>query len=123
MRIEETALRPEAWGWHLLGLINPLVVIAGNLLGGPFVAAGVIYMLGIGPFLDFFLGTSIRHRPARESGRPFEVMLYAHAFLQLIAVCTLLQLASSRVPLWIVVVAAVSTGINSGASGLIVAHE
>jgi len=123
MRTEETALRPEAWGWHLLGLINPLVVIAGNLLGGPFVAAGVIYMLGIGPFLDVFLGTSIRHRPARESGRPFEVMLYAHALLQLIAVCSLVLLASSGVPLWIVLVAAVSTGINSGASGLIVAHE
>ena len=59
MRTEETALRPEAWGWHLLGLINPLVVIAGNLLGGPFVAAGVIYMLGIGPFLDVFLGMGV----------------------------------------------------------------
>ena len=52
MALQATATRPEAWGWHLLGLINPVVVIAGNLLGGPFVTAGVIYMLGIGPMLD-----------------------------------------------------------------------
>ena len=37
MALQATATRPEAWGWHLLGLINPVVVIAGNLLGGPFV--------------------------------------------------------------------------------------
>ena len=42
MALQATATRPEAWGWHLLGLINPVMVIAGNLLGGPFVAAGVI---------------------------------------------------------------------------------
>ena len=46
---------PEAWGWHLLGLVNPLVVIGGNLLGGPWVAAGLIYMLGLGPLLDLLL--------------------------------------------------------------------
>ena len=52
MALQATATRPEAWGWHLLGPINPLVVIAKNRPGGPFVAVGVIHMLGIGPFLD-----------------------------------------------------------------------
>ena len=121
---QETVSRPEAWGWHLLGLINPFVVIAGNLLGGWFTAAGVVYMLGIGPVLDVVLGKSDYHkRPSRDSGQPFEVMLFAHALLQLLAVGTLLFLATSESPVWTVVVAAVSTGINSGASGLIVAHE
>ena len=124
MALQATATRPEAWGWHLLGLINPVVVIAGNLLGGPFVTAGVIYMLGIGPMLDVVLGKSaLLQRPSRDSGRPFEVMLFAHALLQLLAVGTLLLLAAGGASVWIVVSAAVSTGINSGASGLIVAHE
>ena len=124
MALQATATRPEAWGWHLLGLINPIVVIAGNLLGGPFVTAGVIYMLGIGPMLDVVLGKSaLLQRPSRDSGRPFEVMLFAHALLQLLAVGTLLLLAAGGASVWIVVFAAVSTGINSGASGLIVAHE
>lgn len=118
-----TLRRPEAWGWHLLGLINPLIVIAGNLIGGPWVAAGLIYMLGLGPLLDLFLGKAEAARPPRESGRPFEVLLYAHASLQLVAVGTLLALAFHEPSIWIVVIAAMSTGINSGASGLIVAHE
>ena len=37
--------RPEAWSWHLLGLVNPGIVFAGNLVGGIWVAAGVVYML------------------------------------------------------------------------------
>ena len=50
-------------------------------------------------------------------------MLFAHAILQLLAVVTLLLLAASGASEWIVLFAAVSTGINSGTSGLIVAHE
>lgn len=115
--------RPEAWGWHLLGLINPLVVIGGNLAGGPWVAAGVILMLGLGPLLDLLLGQSASPRPPRASGRPFEALLSIHAILQLIAVGTLLRLAVTEPSPWITLGAAVSTGINSGASGLIVAHE
>ena len=101
------------------------MVIAGNLLGGPCVAAGEsLPCLAIGPVLDVVLGTSdCRKRPSRDSGQPFEVMLLAHALLQLLAVGTLLLLAASKPPVWTVAVAAVSTGINSGASGLIVAHE
>jgi alkane 1-monooxygenase len=115
--------RPEAWGWHLLGLVNPLIVIAGNLIGGPWVAAGLIYMLGLGPLLDIFLGRAAEPHPPRESGRPFELLLYAHAVLQLVAVGTLLACAFREPSDWIVAIAAISTGINSGASGLIVAHE
>ena len=81
-------------------------------------------MLGIGPVLDVVLGKSaLLQRPSRDSGRPFEVILFAHAILQLLAVCTLVLLAHGEASLWIVLFAAVSTGINSGASGLIVAHE
>ena len=106
MALQATATRPEAWGWHLLGLINPVVVIAGNLLGGPFVTAGVPYMLGIGPMLDVVLGKSaLLQRPSRDSGRPFEVMLFAHALLQLLAVGTLLLLAAGGTSVWIVVFA------------------
>ena len=110
---QATTLRPEAWGWHLFGLINPLVVIAGNLLGGWCTAAGVVYMLGIGPVLDVVLGKSdCRKRSSRDSGQLFEVMLFAHALLQLLAVGTLLFLATSESPVWTIVVAAVSTGIK-----------
>jgi alkane 1-monooxygenase len=116
-------LQPEAWCWHLLGLINPLIVIGGNLAGGPWVAAGLLFMLGLGPLLDVLLGKAAQPRPPRASGTPFHVLLYAHAVLQLVAVGTLLALALREPSAWIVLMASISTGINSGASGLIVAHE
>ena len=55
--------RPEAWTWHLLGLVNPGIVFAGNLVGGIWVAAGVVYMLGLGPFLDMLFGKAARPKP------------------------------------------------------------
>ena len=41
-----TLEKPESWLWHLLGLINPGIVLASNIVGGYWVASGVIYMLG-----------------------------------------------------------------------------
>ena len=76
--------RPEAWTWHLLGLINPLIVFSGNIVGGFWVAAGVVYMLGLGPILDMLFGKAIRPKPPRSSGRPFEALLYVHAFVQFV---------------------------------------
>jgi len=116
-------LKPETWAWHLLGLVNPLIVIAGNLAGGPWVAAGLIFMLGLGPVLDLLLGKAIVPRPPRQSGRPFEVLLYLHAVLQLAAVATLLAFAHREPSPLVVLIAALSTGVSSGASGLVVAHE
>ena len=116
-------LRPEAWGWHLLGLINPLLVIAGNLVGGPWVLTGLIYMLGLGPLLDLILGKAERPRPPRDSGRPFDALLYVHAVLQFIALGTLLYRASLDGLAWTTWGAAGSTGLSSGVSGIIVAHE
>ena len=79
---ESAELKPESWLWHLLGLVNPAIVIAGNLVGGLWVASGVLYMLGLGPFLDVLFGRAAKAKPPRESGRPFEVLLYVHALVQ-----------------------------------------
>ncbi len=116
-------LKPESWLWHLLGLINPLIVISSNLVGGYWVATGVIYMLVLGPLFDFLLGCAKRARPARESGRPFELLLFVHAMLQIVVLLTLLYRASMEGSAWTTGVAALSTGLCSGASGIIVAHE
>ena len=105
-------LQPEAWCWHLLGLINPLIVIGGNLAGGPWVAAGLLFMLGLGPLLDVLLGKAAQPRPPRASGTPFHVLLYAHAVFQLVAVGTLLALALREPSAWIVLMASISTALG-----------
>jgi alkane 1-monooxygenase len=118
-----TGLRPEAWTWHLLGLITPLLVIAGNMSGGPYVAMGITFGLVVSPVLDLLFGRAPRPRPPRASGTPFEALLYVHAALQFAAIGTLLWRAALDGGGWTTWVAAFSTGFGSGASGIIVAHE
>ncbi|MDX1647011.1 MAG: fatty acid desaturase, partial [Longimicrobiales bacterium] len=116
-------IRPEPWTWHLLGLVNPVLVIAGNLVGGPWVLTGLIYMLGLGPLLDMALGKAERPSPPPSSGRPFDALLYVHAALQFGAVAALLYRAWADGSAWTTWAAATSTGLSSGVSGIIVAHE
>ena len=117
---------PEAWSWHLLGLVLPLLVIATNLVGGAWVWCGVVYVLGLGPLLDVALGTARRPRPPRTSGRPFVALLYVHAALQFVSVGVLLRRAALEAAggsAWTLLGATLSAGLASGVSGIIVAHE
>ncbi|MCH2642417.1 MAG: hypothetical protein MKZ55_08120, partial [Candidatus Thalassarchaeum sp.] len=62
---ETEQLKPESWIWHLLGLINPMIVMASNIVGGYWGASGGIYMLGLGPILDMLFGRAEKPKPAR----------------------------------------------------------
>ena len=103
--MSESELSPEPWPVHLLGLVNPMIVIAGNLLGGAYTAMGVVFVWGVGPFLDIVFGESKQPRPPRESG-----LLFRFAYLE------------ASVSLWLVV-AALSTGLSAAASAIVTAHE
>lgn len=118
-----TPLRPEAWTWHLLGLLTPVLVATGNLAGGWWVLTGVVFVEVLGPILDVSLGRTEPARPPRSSGRPFEALLYVHAALHFVALGTLLYRASLDGAAWTTLGAAWSTGLSSGVSGIIVAHE
>ena len=93
-------LKPEPWGLHLLGLGPVLAVISGNVVGGAWVLSGIVYMLVIAPILDLVFGRATQPRPPRDSGRPFEALLYLHAALQFAAVGTLLYRAGLDAGHW-----------------------
>ena len=121
-----TDLAPEAWTWHLLGLVLPFLVIGTNLAGGLWVWAGITYVLGLGPVLDILFGKARRPRPPRASGRPFMALLYVHAALQFAQVAVLLWragLGAATGDAWTTLGATLSAGVASGVSGIIVAHE
>ena len=73
--MSESELTPEPWPVHLLGLVNPMIVIAGNLLGGAYTMMGVVFVWGIGPILDIVMGETKQARPPRESGVPWSYQL------------------------------------------------
>jgi alkane 1-monooxygenase len=123
MTMTKPELKPEFWAWHLLGLIVPFSVIFGNLIGGIGVISTAVLTLIVYPLLDAAFGQSKVRRPVRENGRPFEVILHLHSILHLILVSTLIWRAMQDGNAWTTWVAALSTGIGSGISGIIVAHE
>lgn len=115
--------RPTPFAPHLLGLINPGVVIAGNVIGGPAAAMGAVWMLGVGPVLDRVLGSRPRSHGKPKSGVPFKALLYLHTALHVCAIATLVWLAVLGAEWYWLAAGVVSTGICSGVSGIIVAHE
>jgi len=122
----QSELEPEPWAYHLLGLISPLLVISGNLLGvyEPIYAAmGVIFIWFVGPILDIVMGESEVPRPPRESGTPFIVLLWVHGILQLFVMATFFWFAFNEgLTVWLVI-GALSTGLSAAASATVTAHE
>lgn len=120
-------MAPEPWAFHLLGLITPFLAISGNILGviedQVFVAMGVVFVWGIGPMLDIVMGESKVARPPRESGTPFEVLLWVHGLLQLVVVGSFFWFAAIEgLTMWLVV-GGLSSGLSAAASAIVTAHE
>ena len=124
--MSESELRPEPWAFHLLGLISPLLAISGNILGviedQVFVAMGVVFVWGVAPILDIVMGDSKVARPPRDSGTPFEVLLWVQGILQLVVVGTFFWFASNEgLTMWLVV-GGLSSGLSAAASAIVTAH-
>ena len=107
---DSVSLKPEPWGLHLLGLISPILAITGNLLGGVYTMLGVIFIWGVGPILDVALGESKNPRPPRESGTPFEALLWVHGLLHFVMLGTFFVFAASEGMTRRLVAASLSTG-------------
>ena len=115
--------KPENWLWHLFGLLNPIIVIIGNILGGFWTLMGFIFTLILGPIFDVSFGKGKEIRPPRSSGVPFKILLWMHVLLHGFVLCSLFWLAwKNGLNIWLVT-ATISTGLHSGASAIITAHE
>jgi len=121
---ESADLRPEPWALHLLGLVTPVLVIGGNLLGGAYTVMGVAFVWAVGPVLDILMGESKEPRPPRVSGLPFKVLLWVHGVVHFIVLASFFRFAylEASVSLWLVT-AALSTGLSAAASAIVTAHE
>ena len=116
-------LTPEPWAFHLFGFLAPVVVLSGNLAGEWWTASGFILVLGIYPILDLLSGEARPARPPRNSGIPFEIMLWAHALFHFIVLASLFWRVNADGIMLTTIFACISTGLNSGASAIITAHE
>ncbi len=109
------------WLPHLIGLLTPLVTIAGLLAGGWWMGATIYLALGLYPILDVIAGKSSDTNPLEE-GKAFNYIVHLHAILVPVVVITLLYIAAVDYTkfVWL---GAISVGLSSGASGIVTAHE
>lgn len=121
--MSDTTLSPEPWSVHLLGLISPMLAISGNVLGGVYTLSGVLFIWVLSPILDVLLGESESPRPPRESGTPFERLLWVHGILHFVMLATFFYFAASEgITRWLLA-ASLSTGLVAAASAIVTAHE
>ena len=121
--MSDTTLSPEPWSVHLLGLISPMLAISGNVLGGVYTLSGVLFIWVLSPILDVLLGESESPRPPRESGTPFERLLWVHGILHFVMLATFFYFAASEgITRWLLA-ASLSTGLIAAASAIVTAHE
>ncbi len=115
---EEAASLP-----YLTSFVPSFLVLAGNLLGGWYAAGNVIFSMVILVVADWLLPADTS--PARkEDTRLPDVILLLGVLLHTLCLASLLYgVYSGRLTGPFIWLAAVSTGINAGAIGIVVAHE
>jgi alkane 1-monooxygenase len=108
---------------YLWSLTPGLVVVAGNLAGGWWVASNIVYSLGVVALAELLLPADTSN--IRDPGNVLPVVvLYLHVVMQVLALATFFHaLAACSLSGWQMAAAAVSTGIHSGSSAIVVAHE
>ena len=109
--------------WHLLGFVIPGLTLYGNIMGTYWVCAGVITALIIFPLIESFIGVDSEKRSVRKKGLAFEIILIVHALLMIPMMISICYRGMVDGYTWTLFVAAISTGITTGISGIIVAHE
>jgi len=109
--------------YYFLGFIIPLSVIIGNYMGGFYVASGTFLGLVVFPLLDILLGDGRDSNPEDASPFFFDGILYMHVLFQFGAIFSFIVFILSEPDLSLMILSILSTGLSTGISGIVVAHE
>ncbi len=109
---------------YLAAFVPACLAIAGNLLGGNYVFMVIIYSLVLLQLLDFLLPEDKTDPDLQTSDTLSTALLVGSVIFHTLVISTLLYGIYSGVLNGVFIwVAAVGSGINSGISGITVAHE
>ncbi|HII10958.1 MAG TPA: hypothetical protein HA356_02645 [Candidatus Poseidoniaceae archaeon] len=110
------------WQPHMLGLIAPTLTLACLLAGSWWMGLTIVTVLVAYPIFDALAGSSTETDPLQE-GKAHSVILHIHGLFVPLLVCVMLWRVSIdglTLPVWLGVV---STGLSTGGSGIVAAHE
>jgi len=113
---------PISTAGYLVGLIPGILAIAGNLAGGRWTLCTTALVIGL-VVVDWLFKDSNKSKADTSSVTP-NLVLVLHVIVQTSAIGSLYWvIASGRLTGGRIDDAALSTGLNSGISGIVVAHE
>ncbi len=113
----------DAAAWHLVGLVAPVVILSGNLAGSGWTLSGVVLMLLIYPVLDVVSGTGRPASVTHTSRSLLAGLPTIHVIMQGCVFATLIWRVQLDGYAWTTWIAALSSGLNTGISAIVVAHE
>ena len=109
---------------YLLSFTPAIAVILGNLAGSWYTLSNIIYTLGILGILEWVTAPEKSNHATKSENWFTNIILFMHVPSQLACIASLFYgIHSEAIQGGWVVAAAISTGINSGSSAMVVAHE
>lgn len=108
---------------YLWSLLPGIVTVAGNCAGGWWALSNFIFTLGILSALEWFVPEEKSNDVEGDHWVP-DTILVLHVLVQVLALGSLFwSLSIGRIQGWQLAAAALSTGVHSGSSSIVVAHE
>ena len=108
---------------YLWSLLPGIVVIAGNSLGGYWTFSNLVFTLGFLGILEWFMPENKSNSNSENSVIP-DSILFTHVIMQVLCLASLFYYLSIGTISGIAIIgAALSTGVHSGTSAIVVAHE
>ena len=108
---------------YLCSLIPGLAVLAGNLMGGWWVASNAVFSLVLLAGAERFLPENRSNQMTESDWLP-DGLLITHLFLQILCISSMVWMVSvhqlNSIQLLLL---ALSVGCNSGSSAIVIAHE
>lgn len=108
---------------YMLSLIPVSLTLLGNLLGGYWTLGNILFTLVGVVITDWFIGER-KDQPTPHSPLIADAILVVHVITHTAAIASLIASAAGG---WLsgkfLLFATISTGVNSGVSGIVVAHE
>lgn len=108
---------------YLWSLTTGIIVITGNLLGGWWVAMNTIFSLGILAVLENFVPNDKSNESEEDDWFP-DGLLISHVGMQVLCLSSLIySVTNYNFNLIQFLLLGISTGVNSGSSAIVIAHE
>ena len=116
-----TSITPRPY--YFLGFAIPLSVIIGNYMGDFYVGTATFLGLVVFPLLDLIWGEGEDANSDDVSPLFFDGILYTHVVFQFAAIASFINFVLSEPELNFLILSTLSTGLSTGISGIVVAHE